>query len=115
MRGLFILLLAGCGADGSACKEGSILVDVTLDGATAGADALEMMVSDGQSPDLTVRFQHDPGAAAGSFELDLDRFDGQVRTFTLLALSGSAMLGSTSFTYAPGGRCGALDLEVAPE
>jgi hypothetical protein len=111
---LFILLVSGCGGgEDVACKEGSLVVDVTLDGVTAGADVLEMVVSDAQSPDTTTRFVHTPGDTSDGFELDFDHL-GVERTFTLRALSGPTMLGTTTFTYAPGGRCGVLDLTVKP-
>jgi hypothetical protein len=113
---LFVLLVSGCGGggeEGSNCKENSVVVDVTLDGVTAGADTLEIMVSDGQTPELTSRFAHTPGDTTDGFELDFDRF-GVERTFTLRALSGSTTLGSATYTFAPGGRCGLLPITVKP-
>jgi len=96
-RALLLALVAASGCTNvSRCKSGTLLVHLTLSGATADADQLVVSVTVGDAMPLVNPPQpHTPGVASGNIEIDFSSGypQGKVVLVDVRALQGGAQLG----------------------
>jgi hypothetical protein len=111
LLGLVALLAVG-GCAPAACKSGTLLVEVTLSGAPAGATslAIDVTVPDGGERTSTVQLA---GRHGGSIEVDFSRYPaGKKVTVVVTAQKDGVVLGTQSGALTLGHDCGYLALSI---
>jgi hypothetical protein len=109
-----LALVAGCGGT-RACRDGTILVNVTLNGAAAGADNLAITTQIGGGAAKPANAPLQPGTTAGTIEITFPGGypSGQTVTITVEAQSGGSTVATTSGAVTLSSSCGNLSLDFA--
>jgi hypothetical protein len=117
LRSLVLLaLVAACSAPNKKCKDNTLFVSVTLEGATQNADQIFVDVSlDHGAPVHTV-LSHTAGRGMGGVEIDFPSGypKGHEVEVTLTALVSGGEVGRGSSSRTLGNGCDALDVPVMP-
>ncbi len=115
MRTLLCTLLAfsvaGCGT--KRCKDGTVLVAVDLEGGTAAADQLDVVITTAGAP-VSTTVPHTAGDATGALEVDFPTGfpAGKAVTVRITARAGAATLGVGDASLTPAGGCDATTVHV---
>ena len=106
-----LALVAGC-TNVRPCKAGTALLALTLDAASAGADALVVAATvDGAT--LTDTVAHTPGATTGTLELDFPSYpEGKPVQLAVRATAGGNTVGSGSLAQTLPAGCASLAMTV---
>ncbi|HEY2743376.1 MAG TPA: hypothetical protein VGL86_02080, partial [Polyangia bacterium] len=120
MRALRWLALAGLVASLPACRvkdcrDGTLLVALTLEGAAASADSLEVSVTIGDGTPITHTVST-AGHDGGNLEIEFPSGypSGQSVVVSIAALSGGTVVGSdTAPAVSLGGKCQRVDLTIS--
>jgi len=111
-----LALLGGCRSTRS-CKQGTLMVEVTFDGPTSGADEIDVAVAiAGGAAKQGSPLQHQVGATAGSIEIDFPNGypAGEAVQVTLVARKNGAPLATATDTVsALAAGCGTLTMHLA--
>jgi hypothetical protein len=115
MRSLLLaaLLASGCGT--KACKDKTVLVSLTLSGATAQADMLDVTVEVGAEV-LTATVPHTGVAAEGTFEIQFPNGypANQMIRISITARQGSTVLGTGLNDTTLDHDCATLPIVIGP-
>jgi hypothetical protein len=109
---LSLLAFAGC-KNTATCKPHTVLLKITLEGAAANADMVEVDVSIGHDNPATKSFT--PQAASGSVEIDFSNGYpvGKELEVSLTAFRGTEIVGLGSSNTFLTGSCAAIPIPVA--
>ncbi len=117
MRSLFLLALVMmivCCGKTRPCTSGTVLVSVELDGMTATADTLTVVVSINSVAGSAYDLAHRPGAARGAIEIDFPSgyLIGAHIDVEIQAKLSNVILGAASGSIQLAAGCGTLSLAV---
>jgi hypothetical protein len=117
MRALLLaalVLAAGCPQ--APCSDGTIYVDLTLDGAAAQASSLRVTVAIAGGRTLSGGRVHQPGDATGVLEIDFPSgYPAGQRVIVIVdALGEGVTLASNSQSLTLNGSCGSVSLTLDP-
>jgi hypothetical protein len=111
------MLLAASGCTSvERCKTGTLFVSLTLAGATAAADSLEVTVSISGGGMMITPLSHKAGVTKGGVEVQFPSGypDGQSITVDVTAKQNGLVVGSGGNSVTLGHGCGALSIAVMP-
>ncbi|HEY7953663.1 MAG TPA: hypothetical protein VII38_00160 [Polyangia bacterium] len=107
-----LLAVTGCAPRVRDCKQGTLLVSLSLDAASAQADRLHVIVVLAGAP-LTDDVAFQPGTSTGTLEIDLPSYPaGQTVDVTVIAERGDVVLGQAEASLPLDATCGALTLSI---
>ncbi|HEX4456860.1 MAG TPA: hypothetical protein VIA18_02770 [Polyangia bacterium] len=112
---LTLLVAAGCGPVAERCRASTLAVAVTLVGAAANADELDVAIALDNGKPVTTTLTHHAGVAGGNVVVEFPEGypRGKVAGVTVTARAAGVVVGMGSASATLTGACQAVDLTVA--